>query len=288
MTRLLVAALLAVITAPGFAPRASAQTSPDSVARFVTRAREATERFHDRSAAIEAGYRRLGPDFPGMGEHWISVGLLFRSRFDATRPAVLEYVERGGRPVLVGVAYVLPLLPGESPPAFPTPHAWHSHTKSVDEESTAIAQVDAVHGSGEGSRLAMLHAWIWLDNPDSLFAANNWVLPFVRLGIEPPHGTIPPAAARALSLATGGDAFYTRIYQNVGSQGADSATISAAVNGARQQVDSLLATRREAAGPVLGARELSELSGIWNEMWVRLEKELPEESYRALDELRKP
>jgi hypothetical protein len=271
----------------GPATPATAQASADSIARFVARAREATRRFHDRSAAIEAGYRRIGPDFPGMGEHWISIGLLFRSSFDAAHPAVLEYVNSGGEPRLVGVAYVLPLLPGESAPAFPSPHAWHSHTKSLDEESAAIAQVSLAHGGGDGSRLAMLHAWIWLGDGDSTFAANNWVLPFLRLGLEPPGGAIPPEAARALSLASGGDAFYESIYQRAISSASDSATIATAVGTARSQVDSLVAARRGATDTV-GPQELEQLMRIWSALWKQLESELPPSSYRTLGELRQP
>lgn len=285
ISHLLVALSVGVLATLGSASPTAAQVSADSMARFVARAREATRRFQDRSAAIAAGYRRIGPDFPGMGEHWISIGLLFRSSFDAAQPAVLEYVNSGGKPHLVGVAYVLPLLPGESPPAFPAPHAWHSHTKSLDEESAAIAQVGMAHDGDDGSRLAMLHAWIWLDACDSLFAANNWALPFLRLGIEPPHGAIPPDAARALSLASGGDAFYESIYQRAISSADDSAAIAAAVNAARSRVDSLVAARRGTTGAI-GPEQLHQLIRIWDALWEQLERALPASSYRALSELR--
>lgn len=275
-----------LLAALGAARPMAAQLPADSIARFVARAREATRRFQERSAAIEAGYRRIGPDFPGMGEHWISIGLLFRSSFDVAHPAVLEYIESAGTPRLVGVAYALPLLPGESPPAFPASRAWHSHTASVDEESLIITQLTSAHGGDDGSRLAMLHAWIWLDDTDSIFAANNWELPFLRLGMEPPRGAIPPAAARALSLVAGGEAFYKWIYDRTLSSATDSAVIALAVDNARREVEVLLAGRGGATGSRIGSDELSALAGIWAAMWERLERELPAESYRALTELR--
>ncbi len=286
IARALASLAFGLLAALGAARPMAAQLPADSIARFVARAREATRSFQDRSAAIEAGYRRIGPDFPGMGEHWISIGLLFRSSFDVAHPAVLEYIESAGTPRLVGVAYAIPLLPGESPPGFPAPRAWHSHTASVDEESVIIAQVGSAHGGDDGSRLAMLHAWIWLDDTDSVFAANNWELPFLRLGIEPPRGAIPPAAARALSLAAGGDTFYKWIYDRTLSSAADSAAIARGVDAARREVDALLTGRGGATrSPRIGPDELSALAGIWAAMWERLESELPAESYRALSEL---
>lgn len=57
-----------------------------------------------------------------------------------------------------------------------------------------------------GTRVAVLHAWIWLDNPAGVFARDNWALPFARLGLAAPR-QIPEQAARALALASGGDRF---------------------------------------------------------------------------------
>lgn len=285
ITHSLVGLSFGLFAALGATRPVAAQVPADSIARFVARAREATRRFQDRAAAIEAGYRRIGPDFPGMGEHWISIGLLFRASFDAAHPAVLEYIDSAGTPRLVGVAYVLPLLPGESPPEFPARHAWHSHTRSVDEESAIIAQMSSVHGDDDASRLAMLHAWIWLDGADSIFVADNWELPFLRLGMEPPRGDIPPAAARALSLAAGGDAFYKWIYERALSSATDSAAITLAVDDARREVEALLAGRDGALGSKIRPDELRALACIWAALWERLERELPAESYRALSEM---
>ena len=68
-------------------------TLPDdaSIARFVAAARSGTERYRDQQAAIEDGFRVVGPDFPGMGEHWIHIGRLLQARFDPARPSLLQY-----------------------------------------------------------------------------------------------------------------------------------------------------------------------------------------------------
>ena len=88
-----------------------------SVPRFVECARAATGKYRDESAAILDGYRRIGRDFPAMGEHWIRIGLVFDGKFDPARPEVLNYVTVAGKPRLIGVAYAVPLLPGREPPS---------------------------------------------------------------------------------------------------------------------------------------------------------------------------
>ena len=61
-----------------------------------------------------------------------------------------------------------------------------------------------------GPRLAMLHAWVWMENPDGTFAQHNWALPFARSTISVPPD-VPEAAARALSLASGNEPFYSEM-----------------------------------------------------------------------------
>jgi hypothetical protein len=81
MTRVLVAAALASLCAT---PMQAQETSGSCAAAVATRgvpefidcAREATRKYADRSLAIRDGYRRIGRDFPAIGEHWINVGLV--------------------------------------------------------------------------------------------------------------------------------------------------------------------------------------------------------------------
>ena len=95
---------LTALAAPAMAQVAQ---SPDQQ-EFVRVVREATERYRDRSRAIADGYRPIGPDFPGMGEHWISVPLLLRGEVDRARPPILEYATLENEATLVGAicAYV--------------------------------------------------------------------------------------------------------------------------------------------------------------------------------------
>jgi hypothetical protein len=190
------------------------QTVPvsDDVAGFVAAARAATERYRQQSTAIADGYRRIGPDFPSMGEHWVSVPLVVRGDVDPLHPPILEYVTVAGEPMLAGVAYTQ--LVRDGPPRAPLPapsSAWHYHAGSVDEESFILGHARRSGGmdSAPGPRIAVLHAWLWLDNPAGLFATDNWALPWHRLAIRPPPESDGPSpAGLAAALASGGEAYF--------------------------------------------------------------------------------
>jgi hypothetical protein len=59
------------------------------------------------------------------------------------------------------------------------------------------------------------HAWIWLDNPAGLYETDNWALPCLRLGFEPPS-VMSADAGRALALATGATGYFTMMVRVVG------------------------------------------------------------------------
>ncbi|CAN5785146.1 hypothetical protein BH20GEM1_BH20GEM1_01340 [soil metagenome] len=180
--------------------------------------RAATARYQDRAAAEEDGYRRIGPDIPAMGEHWVQVELLLDPAVEVERPEILTYVPVDGRPRLVGVAWATALLGDEAPPLVPgVEGSWHAHDGPVEEELLQVGHAD--HGSGTegrpgattgtGSRVAVLHAWVWTSSPAGTYAAENWALPALRLGLSPADER-DDEAARALSLARGGHAFLGR------------------------------------------------------------------------------
>jgi hypothetical protein len=234
------------------------------VAGFLEQARAGVERYQDRAAAIADGYRRIGPDFPGMGEHWVQAGLLFRNTFDPARPPVLEYARIGDTVRLVGVAYALPLLAGESPPDFPARHAWHDHVGTVASEVLLLGQVHSTHAGAEGARLVMLHAWIGLDNPSGVFESENWALPFVRAGLPVPSIAPSPAAGRAVSLVSGGDVFYANLLQAKGRpDSADSVAIRRIIDQCQRGVAGIIAERQ---GGALGADDLEQLGSQWEQL----------------------
>ncbi len=260
------------------AVRAGPAAHPDTaVQRFLAEARTAIARYHDRAAAIADGYRLVGPDFPGMGEHWLNAGLLIGGQLDAARPQILSYATLKGRVTLIGVAYALPLGPDESPPEWPGGReAWHAHSGSIVEESFG-----AVHGRQDDDRargggratVALLHAWLGLDNPAGPFAADNWALPFARLGYPPP-ATSEPDAAKALSLLSGGDAYYTERVRTLFDRDADpSAAIDDAIQEARDSA--LRWTTEHPFDSELTESDLHELAAVWQTLLDRLAAAVP-------------
>lgn len=256
-------ALGATLALPLSGQSHEAHPPPDSaVQAFLSTARAATARYGDQRQAVADGYRRLGPDFPGMGEHWVNPRLILGGRVDAAHPQVLAYAAIGGTPTLVGVAYAVPLAAGESPPTFPTPEAWHDHSGTLDAESVLLQHNPAGHGDGAALRLAMLHAWVWLENPGGTFQSENWVLPYLRLGLAAP-ASAPPAAARALSLASGGASYYSQLLHALARPGGDPGLTQAgaALDRAAARVRAWLAGRE--GGAPLAPGELDTLAGLW-------------------------
>ena len=243
-----------------------------AAARFLARVRAATARYRERDQAVLDGYRPIGGDFPGMGEHWIDVRTLFSGTFTPEQPPILEYVTIDGRPTLIGVAYALPLLAGEMPPTLPGNVAWHSHVGTVEDESDLLSQAMESHGSMHGARLAMIHVWAWLPNPGGTFHAENWALPFVRAGLAPPAVDPGAVAGRVVSLVSGGDAFYERVFLSVaGATGSDSVAVHRALATARISAAAWVARNRRADAD---HEVVDELPRVWAVMWETLDASL--------------
>lgn len=204
---LLLAAIALALGCARQAAAAPAVTQMDSATTaFLARARVSTAKYRNRSRAIADGYRAMGPESPAMGQHWVQPTLLVATRFDPDRPPILEYATVREQPLLVGVAYALPLTPTELPPEFPAGRAaWHSHWSDIAVEALRLSHED-VHTAEPGDRVAVLHVWVWVDNPAGPFSPLNWVLPYLRAGLEAPAS--PERSAKALSLRDAGAAFW--------------------------------------------------------------------------------
>ena len=252
-----------------------------SASHFVECARSGTARYRDRAAAIRDGYRRIGRDFPAMGEHWIRMALVFDGKFDASRPEVLNYVEIDGEPRLFGVGYAVPLLAGETAPGGPAGlHAWHDHFRTIDDET--LLPHHHTHGSAnEGARLAMMHAWIWSSNPHGTFAADNWAIPFARRRLDMP-AEFPQAAAKALSLASGGRDYVEAALDAAGAAGGPEHAVTQALDRAVERVIRLLPPGR---GTAPDQSELERLADIWTEMWAAIDEAVPPSNRQSLARL---
>jgi hypothetical protein len=125
----------------------------------MARARAATAIYHNVDRAIADGYVR-GDEFEsGEGYHYLNPTLL-DGTFEIERPEVLLYTEGpNGQLRLVAVEYLIPLAASAAAPEGFT----------GDE--------DLWRENSEGFLLWELNVWLWLDNPDGMFAAKNPRIP---------------------------------------------------------------------------------------------------------------
>ncbi|HEX5727738.1 MAG TPA: hypothetical protein VFX98_19865, partial [Longimicrobiaceae bacterium] len=157
--------------------------------------RRATERYRDHAAAVRDGYRRFGQEAPLAGEHWYRPDLV-GIPFDLRRPSTLMYATVGGRRELVGVAYTVYRVDGEPLPEGFSGGAdtWHVHdvrrlALALSEDRPFLRwlverRMDRGKLGHEGRPLlTMVHAWVWSDNPDGVFAHHNRALPYLRAGL---------------------------------------------------------------------------------------------------------
>jgi hypothetical protein len=184
-------------------PRSTISAEQDSTQPVLEQqlraAREATAAYQDLEVARRAGYLRfrIGTDAPLMGEHWVNRKLLDQP-VDLNHPAVLQYIRVGDRRVLVGVAYGRWQRRGDPlPEGFAgDSDRWHVHDMPrLVQQLTRHAswyvrwaaerrlQSGAVGGPDGRTQLAMLHVWLWSDNPDGIFANRNPALPYLRAGL---------------------------------------------------------------------------------------------------------
>jgi len=248
---------------------AAADGGSRSDSLFLAAARAGSARYRDLDSAVADGFRLVGGDFPGMGEHWVHAGRLMAGVIDASRPAILSYATIEGRPALVGVAYAVPLGAGDPLPPAPR-DAWHAHSGSVDEASFLPRHAGHSAG-GPGARIAVLHAWVWLDNPDGPFATDNRALPFARAGLAPEPAPAP--ALRALALAYGAVPFYAEAAARVSDPGeAGREDLTRLLDGAAARV------RTAIAGHPAGLPR-TELASLWEDLWEEIAALEPRAAY---------
>jgi len=239
----------------------------DSLTGFASTARAGVEVFRDRSVAMAAGYRRIGMDFPSMGEHWVNTTVLYEGVFDVAKPALLSYALIDGRPVLTGAVYALLLSPGEHPPAVPGGAGqWHDHSGTLGEESSVPVHHGGISDSS-ASRLLVLHAWVGVPNPDGLFEADNWALPYVRAGVPVPE-PLSKSAARALSLLSGGKNYYLSLSRVAGAQ---SGVVGPILDSCAKAVAPIVARMRAANGSA--PADVAALEAAWRSTMIAIGRE---------------
>ena len=122
-------------------------------------ARAATANYHNIDLAIADGYVLAGDSVPGEGIHYANFALI-DGNFEIERPESLIYtVGPNGQLRLAGVEYLV--------------------LKEFSEEAPAgfTGDEDMWRDDSEGLGSWELNVWIWLNNPDGIFAATNPRIP---------------------------------------------------------------------------------------------------------------
>lgn len=242
--------------------------------------RGATKPFHDYRKAQAAGYKPMGPDMPNMGTHWINTSLAVNRVLDFEKPSTLTYLNIDGRWKLTGVAYTYPVKASEQAPGLPLQDMkWHIHSGSLEKEAHGI------HSKGlpkeeQQTVLAMVHAWVWSDNPDGLFAADNWALAYERLGLQIPDNP-GPRLSKALYLAAGGISYFQRFAELcVEPHTLSGNEIQEVMQEASEQIKGILENYPEGAS--ITPEDQTGIEDIWDSMWAQIKPIVGEKHWDAI------
>lgn len=120
----------------------------------LSRVRAATAKYQRLDKAIEDGYADINVYEPHMGWHYLKEGFL-DADFDMEKPELLVYAPwPNGELKLVAVEYAVP------------------HALSADPPEGFTGD-DDVWDLEPTFDLWTLHAWVWYNNPDGIFAPFN-------------------------------------------------------------------------------------------------------------------
>ena len=125
----------------------------------------------------------------------------------------------------------------------------------------------------------MMHVWIWSPNPEGTFAADNWAIPFLRLGLRVPS-EVRVSAAKALSLASGGRGYFEHAIADVASE-KEMARVRRAFDLAQAAVSRIASGLQGAVPP----EQTAALERIWSEMWNAIDAALSADAQQRVNAL---
>jgi hypothetical protein len=135
-------------------------------AELVQVVREATQKYIDVNAAINAGYHPVlgcvsGPDHGAMGVHYLN-GSLLNGELDATQPQALIYEPLGaGKMRLVGVEFIVDSA------------TWQKKNAGPPQLYQQLLQLIPSPNRYGLNTFFELHVWAWQDNPNGAFVDWN-------------------------------------------------------------------------------------------------------------------
>lgn len=164
---------------------APAPASP-SLTGELAAMRLATAKYATNLSKAEAdGYQPLTKEIPGMGYHFINMGV---TSFDIRKPPILVYEHHGNRWQLGALEWVFPKIPRTSPLPNATfgffPAACHYVDGTFVPDKNPNTCPTTAPGTGAKfnfwhPNLHTMHVWVWYPNPDGLYSSMNpLVTPF--------------------------------------------------------------------------------------------------------------
>ena len=203
----------------------AAGSQPPALAGQLQVMRAAVARYADFEVARREGWKKFGGkgEGPLMGEHWYlppkagGPDYLAGQPLDFSRPSNLIYADIGGQRRLVGITFNVRLADGEPvPEGFAgTADRWHVHdfprAIAAATETRPVLRTLAnwfvdpnwSRGGVRRGRVAMVHAWPTIPNPDGMFADKHRSLPYLKLGLPAVYAEgASLEAAKGLHLAT--------------------------------------------------------------------------------------
>lgn len=249
---------------------------------LVSQIREATKLYKSTKEAEKAGYRPFGPDMPNMGQHWINTRIALVSNLELNKPSTLTYLSINGEAILTGVAYTTSVQPGEAPPDLPLQEMkWHFHAGSLEDEAHGIHRAFRSQDQKYLAKLAMVHAWVWSENPAGIFSPDNWSLSFIRHGLKPPSDIAEPAS-KALFLASGHVDYYMKFIELCVQQDTfDKGSIRNILKVYSRKIESLASYIPE--NRMVLQREQQRIEVAWNNMWDMIRAELGPDLWHKVD-----
>lgn len=144
-------------------PSATAPVDDAALEQTLADVRSATAEFQDVSTAEDAGYVQISPFVPGMGYHYVNLGLL-DGTVNPTEPEALVYVDNPAhddKRRLAAVEYIVPyeVIPSDA------------SASELDDMFPGV-EGDKWHKEDDIDSWT-LHAWIWYPNPEGLFHSTN-------------------------------------------------------------------------------------------------------------------
>ncbi len=161
-------ASIALVAMVGMLGTAVATAGDNGNGRKLPHVKAATAAFHNLDVAIAAGYGTVkgcaqNPGVGGMGQHYVKGDLVGDPTLDKLRPEALVYAPRaGGGYALVAAEYIV------------LKDAWHEANGAAPPRlfGKRLSLITAPNAY-DLPDFYEIHAWIWKQNPNGLFADWN-------------------------------------------------------------------------------------------------------------------